>query len=63
MFRRGIGPECYPNQWPDEWNERKVGELMAESYKLRAFLKNEATDLIDNKGLALAGIRNEATVG
>jgi len=33
-------------------------KLMAES-----FLKNEATDLIDNKGLPLAGIRNEATVG
>ena len=27
-----------------------------------AFLKNEATDLLDNKGSALAEIRNEATV-
>ncbi len=30
---------------------------MAES-----FFKNEATDLLDNKGLALGVIRNEATV-
>jgi hypothetical protein len=27
------------------------------------FLKNKATDLLDNKGSAFAGIRNKATVG
>jgi hypothetical protein len=35
----------------------------AEGLQLRAFLKNEATDLIENKGSALGGVRNEATVG
>jgi hypothetical protein len=29
----------------------------------RSLLKNEATDLLDNKGSALGEIRNEATVG
>jgi len=29
----------------------------------RSFLKNEATDLLDNKGSALDKIGNEATVG
>jgi len=40
----------------------KVREPMAESCKLKAFLKNEATDLLDNKGSALREIGNEATV-
>jgi len=40
------------------------GTLMAVSREgLRAFLKNEATDLYENKGSALAKIGNEATEG
>jgi len=30
--------------------------------KTDSFLKNEATDLLDNKGSALRRIRNEATI-
>ncbi len=30
--------------------------------KAESFLKNEATELIDNKGSALGELRNEATV-
>ena len=36
--------------------------LMADGGKLRAFLKNEATDLHENKGPSLGTNRNEATV-
>jgi len=39
---------------------KSVGQ--ADAAAERGFLKNEATDLIDNKGSALTGIRNEATV-
>ncbi len=34
---------------------------MPDELKAGIFLKNEATDLLDNKGPALGGMRNEAT--
>ena len=36
--------------------------LRADGWRLRAFLKNEATDLIENKGSRPRKVRNEATV-
>jgi len=38
------------------------GKLMGWRPKAESFLKNEATDLLDNKGLGLLRIGNEATV-
>jgi len=35
---------------------------MADRLKPESFLKNEATDLHENKGSACAKVRNEATV-
>jgi len=52
--------------WSARCNRRKSSgwqeKLMADGLKAECFLKNEATDLIENKGSAFDTIRNEATV-
>ncbi|MGO9268876.1 MAG: hypothetical protein ACLQOO_01200 [Terriglobia bacterium] len=62
IFWRGFVRSAIPTNGSTLSPERKLREPMAESCKRRAFLKNEATDLLDNKGSALGEIRNEATV-
>jgi len=41
---------------------RQAGKLAGWRLKAVSFLKNEATDLIENKGSGGGKIRNEATV-
>ena len=46
-----------------EGEEAFLPLIPSRTVEAENFLKNEATDLLDNKGSALGKIRNEATVG